>query len=191
MDKDNAVKWLKDRIFPKSKGKGDERGRISLLAVIIVVAAAALILLLTKSPGGTEESRTAETPPGNASEQEYVSRMEQSLETILEKISGAGDVSVRIYIDSTGEKVLAEESKKESESQNGSESSSSETRPVTSSSSSLGGDGEPYVVREKLPYPIGVIVVSEGARDSLVRNEIYEAVKALYGLSANRIKITY
>ena len=72
-----------------------------------------------------------------------------------------------------------------------SESSSSETRPVTSSSSSLGGDGEPYVVREKLPYPIGVIVVSEGARDSLVRNEIYEAVKALYGLSANRIKITY
>ena len=47
------------------------------------------------------------------------------------------------------------------------------------------------MVREKLPYPIGVVVVAEGASDERVRNEIYEAVKALYGLSANRIKVTY
>ena len=46
-------------------------------------------------------------------------------------------------------------------------------------------------MEEKLPYPIGVVVVAEGAKNDNVRNEIYEAVKALYGLAANRIKITY
>ena len=60
-----------------------------------------------------------------------------------------------------------------------------------SSGGSLGGNSSPYVVQEKLPYPIGVVVVAEGAKNDNVRNEIYEAVKALYGLAANRIKITY
>lgn len=42
-----------------------------------------------------------------------------------------------------------------------------------------------------MPAPVGVLVVAEGAKDEKVKYEIYEAVKALFGLSAHRIKVTY
>ena len=116
--------------------------------------------------------------------------VETELTEILSRISGAGQVSVRIYVDSTNEKVLAEDSKKQSEISDGKESVSDQSSPIISSGS-LSGSGSPYVVMERLPCPTGVVVVAEGAKNETVRNEIYEAVKALYGLPANRIRITY
>ena len=52
-------------------------------------------------------------------------------------------------------------------------------------------NGEPYVVEEKTPEITGVLVVASGAADEKVRLEIYDAVKALYGIAAHRIKVTY
>ena len=181
----------------KKDGAKDEKKKVNP-AVIVIIAAAALVLIFAPSPGGGKKAD--EEPKQNETDlffgSEYTAAMENELRDILSRISGAGDVSVRIYIDSTNEKVLAEDSKTQSEiseSENGkTESSSGESQPAFSSGGSLGSSGgEPYVIREKLPYPIGVIVVASGASDKNVRNEIYEAVKALYGLSANRIKVTY
>ncbi len=201
MDKQSFLGMIKEYACAiagnlKKKNK-DEKRRVSPL-IVCIIAAAALLLLFMKPSEIINTDKTAENTETseNIGEQlEYVKMLEGDLKNILEKISGAGNVSVSIYIDSSGEKILAEDEKKESEvsESNGSkkETQSGEYQIITSSGSSLGGSSAPYVVQEKLPYPIGVLVVAEGASDITVRNEIYEAVKALYGLSANRIKVTY
>lgn len=198
MEKETNKKMFTQRIadyFRGLAGGKNEKKRVNPL-VIFAVAAAALVLVFVKPGGSTDSSEKSEPSAGTdfVSEQEYAVRMERELQNILSQISGAGEVSVRIYIDSTNEKVLAKDSKTSSEiseSDSGKkESSTGESKPAAGSGG-IGSGGEPYVVREKLPYPIGVVVVARGASDEKVRNEIYEAVKALYGLSANRIKVTY
>ena len=188
--------------FKENDSPGEKKHMNMIVIWIIIIAI--IVLFCIRSFGSKDVSKTSEaknsynqyqTEAGYKTEQEYVNKMEEDLKGILEKISGAGNVSVRIYIDSTNEKILAADSKKQSETSEDKdgkkESSSSENGPIMSSGGSLGGNASPYVVQEKLPYPIGVVVVAEGAKNENVRNEIYEAVKALYGLAANRIKITY
>ncbi len=194
-NKQTLARWIAD-FFQKFRSRGgDDKNRVNPI-VILAIAAAALTLVFIK-PGAGRDGAEKKEPAASSelvSQDEYVTKTERELRDILSKISGAGEVSVRIYIDSTNEKVLAKDSKTSSEvseSESGKkESSTGESKPA-GASGGLGSGGEPYVVREKLPYPIGVVVVAEGASDERVRNEIYEAVKALYGLSANRIKVTY
>lgn len=112
--------------------------------------------------------------------------MEEDLKGILEKISGAGNVSVRIYIDSTNEKILAADSKKQSE--------TSEDKDGKKESSSIRKRTD-YVVGRK-PWRKRFSICCSGKASlsywcrccrggqlkTIVRNEIYEAVKALYWL---------
>ena len=180
-------------------GKSEKKGISRVVIWLCIIAIVLLFAIRTLGADGGQktkldnENEKHEVMAGNDT---YVSDMESDLKEILEKIEGAGNVSVRIYIDSTTEKILAEDSKSESEvSEKENEKTESNTNEkstvISSSSGGIGGSGSPYVVREKLPYPIGVIVVADGAKNERIRTEMYEAVKALYGLSANRIKITY
>lgn len=208
-EKQSVIKRLKILLGGAGSERRESSGRINK-AVVLVCAAAIVILFGIRIFGGSadqaeDKGRSAIDNETVVTADDHADRMERDLAEILEKIQGAGNVSVRIYIDSTGEKVLAEDSKQESETResggSGSDSgvsgektvsdSNERSTVIASGTGSFGGSGSPYVIREKLPYPIGVIVVAEGARNERVRNEIYEAVKALYGLSANRIKITY
>lgn len=186
---------------PKENQDSDEKKPVNKIVVWSIIIAI-LILFSLSFFGGDDKDDKNKTITSNTNEStlglnnEYVIEMENDLKEILEKIQGSGTVSVRIYIDSTNEKILAENIKQQNDinqdEKGKSESSSSERSMVMSSGSSgYSGSGSPYVVSEKLPYPIGVVVVADGAIDKRVQNEIYEAVKALYGLSANRIKITY
>lgn len=180
----------------KNTDESGEKKRVNPIIVCVIIAAILVLIFFRPSGGAKKEVPSSEPVSGIGSDTEYVKKMEEELKSILEKISGAGSVSVSIYIDSTNEKILAEDSRASSEiTESGDskrETSSKESQPASASGGGFSGSGgEPYVVREKLPYPIGVVVVASGASDSGVRNEIYEAVKALYGLSANRIKVTY
>ncbi len=86
--------------------------------------------------------------------------------------------------------MLARDSKSridEAESE-GERSEESESYVVTGGKSSA---AEPFVIRERAPEISGVLVVAEGAASERIRTEIYEAVKALYGMAAHRIKVTY
>ena len=209
--------FLYNYLFDKSDTKQNSRGsekqeksekseKKTINTIVIWICVGAIIIMFAvhmfsaddnqNTQNGTDDSLRENVSSVMIDGNVYASDMERDLKEILEKINGAGSVSVRIYINSTSEKVLAENTKSESnlsEHENErTESSSSERNAVMSSGSSgLGSSGSPYVVSEKLPYPIGVLVVAEGAKNERVRMEMYEAVKALYGLSANRIKITY
>lgn len=182
----------------KSESQKSEKKTINpfvIWALIIAIAVMFMLRLNLKDDvKNKNEDYDKEYEYSEFDNSEYSKKIESDLKEILEKIDGAGEVSVRVYISGTSEKVLAENKKNEEntverESEK-SENKKSETQAVITSGG-LSSSGTPYVLYEKLPYPTGVVVVAKGARDEKVRYEMYESIKALYGISANRIKIAY
>lgn len=176
---------IKDSELVKT-GAG-ERKRPNMIIVWIIIAA--IVLLAVSGFSDNEKESAMQTEKADGTE-EYVRREEKRLEVILKKINGAGDVSVYISIDNGGEKVLARDfkNKVDENSGEGEHSEENESVVVTSGKSST---AQPYVVEERKPEISGVLVVAEGAASERVRVEIYEAVRAVYGMAAHRIKVTY
>ena len=52
-----------------------------------------------------------------------------------------------------------------------------------------GGTSEPYVVKTLSPEIEGVLVVAEGAGSGIVNRTIVEAVQALFGVEAHKVKV--
>lgn len=175
-------------VLPAEKG---ERRRPNMLIIWLIIAAVVILAVTSFTGSGGEKSKDGAAASPKTAE-EYTKEQEKKLEMTLKKISGAGDVSVYISTGGGGEKVLARDSKSKLSKDSGENSAEkyseeSESQVVTGGSR----NGEPYVVEEKTPEIAGVLVVASGAADEKVRLEIYDAVKALYGIAAHRIKVTY
>ncbi len=52
-----------------------------------------------------------------------------------------------------------------------------------------GQTGEPYVSKELSPQIEGVVVIAEGGADSVVKQNITEAVQALFGIDTHKIRV--
>lgn len=160
--------------------------------VLIVIIILAVVILACSSFFETDDTESKERSNDNYTVEKYAKDQERRLEVILKKINGAGEVSVFISVDNGGEKVLARDNKnKLSEETKDSESSKNEEYESQIVKGGKGSGEEPYVVEERTPEVSGVLVVAEGASSEKVRLEIYDAVKALYGIAPHRIKITY
>ncbi len=176
------------RVFSERGGNGEKKKTNILMAVILAFA----ILLLgfsgcekdgKEEKGGREESFSAN---------EYTNNIEKQLQDILGKISGAGEVSVFIYVYDEGEKVLATDESSKFNAEKEEENNKNEQKEFEEKVVLSGGSAEsPYVIKEKLPTPMGILVVAKGAKNKEVRDEIYDAVKATFGISAHRIKVSY
>jgi len=174
--------------------KRDENSKFifSNKLIIGLVAVAILVMIFT---GKTNTEKSLESVSEN--EEQEVSKSinyqdtEKRLEEILKKIDGAGDVSVMIYYSSMGEKIVASDTRTRSEKAEKGEGvfDLSEDKEHSTVIYGGGGDEKPFVTEEKLPKPGGIIIISEGAKNEKVRYEISEAVRALLGLSPNRIKV--
>ncbi len=122
---------------------------------------------------------------------EYIEQTETRLVDILSDIKGVGNVRVMLSFDSVGEKVLAKDSKNElSEDVDGEKNTSSSQNEEKIFLFGSGTEEKPFIVKECLPVPSGVLVVASGAENESVRLEVYESVKALFGISGHRIKVT-
>lgn len=163
---------------------------------IIIITVAAIIFVAFS--GFTKEEKPGEKNVYNFNESdnslnEYIEDLENRLKDAIKNIKGAGDVSVFITIENGEEKVLATD-RKESVKKNNTSDAEGEKYIESESKVVIGGNNsneKPYVIKEKKPVPAGVLVVAKGAENEKVRSEIYEAVKALFGLSAHRIKVCY
>ena len=97
---------------------------------------------------------------------------EARLSQILQKVNGAGKVSVMItYFGTTGYDLEFEEKKSET---------SSENSVVMEGSS-------PFIKSQFYPEVKGVIIVSEGAGNSEVKKALTDAASAVLGVSSHRI----
>ena len=123
--------------------------------------------------GSSEESDSdVETGlPGTASRQDanrlYELRLEQRIRDVLKKVDGVGEVDVMLTLFSSSEKVLRVDT-------------------VLAGSS---GSGEPVVEKELAPEISGIVISAQGGGNASVQKEISEAMQALFGLPAHKIKV--
>ena len=173
--------------------ESEEQGNRKRHRAVIIMIIAAICLLAFSGSGEKKAGSEVKDSKGTLAElnlAEYTSETEERLKAVLSEISGAGDVKVMVSFDAMNEKILAKNSKNEntSDTEEGKSTASfgSEENIMIYGS---GSEEQPFVLKEKLPVPSGVLVLAAGAADETVRLEIYEAVKALYGISGHRIKV--
>ena len=109
---------------------------------------------------------------------EYVKSVEQKLESQLNRIDGAGKVSVAISVESGMETVLAMTTTTKE---------TSAGREIVSSP--LLVNGKTVVLKEVYPKISGVLIVAEGVGKLAVYNKIQQATLSLLDVKASQIEI--
>lgn len=163
----------------------------------IILAAGALLLLLSVPDlfqKEKEEAVETKAPVQQAEKysEEYAERMEKKLEDMLLGIKGITEAKVVITVKSTMEKVVLQdtvsdtETLQESDGNGGERSSQKQTEEKTVV---LAGD-QPYLTKELTPEIEGVAAVISGAESADIL-AISEAVQALFGVPAHKVKIIH
>lgn len=192
---------LKSEPLKKIKGlKKDQLVILLLFGILLVVIA------IPTEPGKssdtkskqeeTEEAQTGKS--GNETvlpEDTYVRQQEERLKEVLQKVEGVGDVEVMITLQSSSEKVVEKDTPstrqtvEESDSAGGSRTTLEESWTEETIYQEEDGSRIPYVVKELEPKTEGVIVIAEGGGNAEVKQNILEAVQALFPVEAHKIKI--
>ena len=146
--------------------------KIRFLAIIVGIFLLVLIIVINLFFDKTKTVNNSD----NVSQ--YVDYLEQKLETLLNKIDGAGRVSVAISVESGMETVLAEE-RIVKENSNG--------REITSTPILV--NGKTVVLKEKYPEICGVLIVSEGAGNITVYRRLQQATVSLLNVKISQIEI--
>ena len=180
----------------------------------LILFLAGVLLLVVAMPAGKSSSKTekqqkaqreiAQANGIGAEENDYEKTLETRLAQILEGMDGVGNVQVMITFQDQGESVVEKDVTMRQDAGTG--SSGQASTDGTTESSGMGnsgsressestvfaqsdGDETPFVNKEILPKIDGVLIVAEGGADASVRKNISEAVEALFGLDAHKIKI--
>ena len=109
--------------------------------------------------------------------------LQDSLESILEEISGAGQVSV-LLTQSAGEETIYQTDENSSVQDNG-----NSTQRKTVLVSGAGREEIGLIKKVKAPTYLGAVVVCQGADNASVRLAVVEAVRSATGLSSDRISV--
>ena len=123
---------------------------------------------------------------------QYEVYLSRQLEDILSEMDGAGKVQAWVTLAGSSEKVLAQERDyvesllQEADSVGGTRT---EEKNDVNETVFTNNSGEPYVVKTLQPKVEGVLVIAEGAGNSVVKKNISEAVEVLFGIDAHRIKV--
>lgn len=202
---------LKDKILSFT-GQDSEKNLLKKmgpdrLLIMILVGLLLLIIALpsgTLGGGGKEQEKNSNSSTDSEENQKedvsefsaYRREMEEQLEELLSQVEGAGRVKVMVTLASSSEKITLKDEQEtqekvtETDAQGGSRSSISVTGEEESV---LVEDGEgsslPYVTKTTTPQIEGVVVLSSGAEDAGLKNEIIEAVEVLFPVSAHKIKV--
>jgi stage III sporulation protein AG len=146
-----------------------------------------------------EEETVLYTASGTETEEEmlsYAAYLEKELEEVLSSMEGAGRVKVLITLESSKEAVLEKDVVKQraGTTEVDSAGGSRNTTDISQQEETVYTDGQsslktPYVKRIDAPKVQGVLVSAEGGQNTRVVKNITEAIQALFGIEAHKIKI--
>lgn len=173
--------------------------RLGLLAV------AAIILIICSLPQNqlsnlnqAQSMGSSLDTDGDTSLFSYEHELEKRLEQILGGMEGITSVDVMITLSATSEKVLEksiqlEENKQEIEKGSGESLEKSVTSSLSKKNEALltgnTSGSMPYIIKEMSPSIQGVVVAAQGNITQTKIREISEAVQALFGIEAHKIKV--
>ncbi|MCM1226866.1 MAG: hypothetical protein NC320_05490 [Clostridium sp.] len=166
---------MNNKISEFIKGKG------ARIIVILGLAGMALILFSDIFFGNGKTAQKDDSDDIAASGYEsYISECEEKLKNTLEKINGVGKADVMITAVGSGEYVYAQDEKTDSES---SRISRDEKYVIIGNS----GDKKALVKKIDNPEIMGVVVVCEGGESNIVKEKVYNAVSAAFGIPTQKI----
>ena len=125
-----------------------------------------------------ESTSAASVNEGSTTLGEYESYLEEKTADILKQVDGVGDVTVMITLKSGGQKIIEKD-----------QSGSSQTDKTSIYEQDSDGSSAPYVSKELSPEIEGVVVIADGGGNAVTAQNITEAVQALFGVEAHKIKI--
>ena len=166
----------------------------------LILVLAGILILIIALPTDTKEKKQAEEAKENISKENNTmeaskDEIERKLEDILEKIDGAGDVKVMITYQDSGTQVVekdkntSENSLEESDSTGGVRSTKEQQLQESMVYEEADAGNTPFVSKELLPKVEGILIVASGGDNQKVKQNISEAVLALFQVEAHRIKI--
>lgn len=166
----------------------------------LILVLAGILILIIALPTDTKEKKQAEEAKENISKENNTmeaskDEIERKLEDILEKIDGAGDVKVMITYQDSGTQVVekdkntSENSLEESDSTGGVRSTKEQQLQESTVYEEADAGNTPFVSKELLPKVEGILIVASGGDNQKVKQNISEAILALFQVEAHRIKI--
>ena len=143
----------------------------------VVLGLLAIIALLIFMFGYKNQQSTTSTSTDYVAN--YVENLEERLSDVLGKVKGAGNVSVIITVESGMETVLAMKTITK-EDVNG--KIETETTPIIV-------NGKTVVLKELYPKIVGVLIVSDGAKNISVMSKLQQETVSLLNIDINQIEI--
>jgi stage III sporulation protein AG len=159
---------------------------------VLIVVLAGVFLLLLPSGGGSGDSAepASEARQTNAVVSEFsLVEQERRIAYALSQIDGAGEVTVVLTLRSSGQRVLAQDTRSSGRSTGG-DTENTELTESTVIISAGSQQQSPVALKYIYPEYLGALIVAEGADNASVRLELMNAVAGLTGLGADRITVT-
>lgn len=179
--------------FLRKVFEGKEKERKNSLFIVFLVG----ILLISFIPALTKKSDTTNINEpvviDNVTGDSYEQKLEIRLENILSNVSGAGEVDVMVSTSKGSELVIAENI--ESSSNSVSETDANNGNRTTEQLSTkkmpqlLGQNETPLVLTEITPKISGVIIVSEGASNIVVKDSLIRSVATLLEIPTYKVEV--
>lgn len=163
-------KSLRERLGPK---------KLQYIAVFVIAAAILAIYFSSFFSFGGEQ--TAEKKDA-----EIKDDLEARISRTLSKVENAGEVSVVITYESSGELIPGFSTNTSSTENGESTNKSTQSSPITVQSS---GTTSALIVEEKEPEIKGVLVVAEGADNIKVKMDLLNAVTTLFNIPVDKVEI--
>ncbi len=155
----------------------------------IVIAGILGILLIFLSGLFQEKDSGGETDAGpedsSAGVAEYTDALQQELQKLLSKISGAEDASVMITLEKDAEQVYATEEKKSTKTDGETTDDDAQTNYILVKDSN--GSQRALKITEVLPVVQGVVVICRNGDDPQVQQKITDAVTTALHISSARV----
>ena len=126
----------------------------------------------------------------------YASSLDRSLEELLCTLDGVGQVRVMVTLESSGEAVVEKDvsTVREGTTEVDSAGGSRNTTNISDSEQTIyqggqQGSGAPYIKKVLSPRVEGVVVSAQGGGNARTVQNITEAIQALFGIEAHKIKV--
>ena len=176
----------------KKWAKEDKNKKYVLLIAGIVLVGIGFTFWPSNNNGKQTQPTTTIRQAITNEETSYEVAIEKKLMNMLSKMEGVGSVSVMVTINANAEKILAEDTSSSSQ-RTEEKDQAGGTRTTDSVQQTndvvLQNGNTPYIVKEYAPEIRGVLILAEGAGDSMVKNQITEAVSKLLDVPVHKISV--
>lgn len=186
--------WLKRLKEHSNISKKSQLLLILLTGLLLVVIA--IPTKKTQTVQDVDEMVNAKMAVASTDITEYSEYLEGKIAGALEHVSGVGKTEIIITFSSNGQKIVEKDQQSDSqktvEADSAGGTRNSEDRSSERTSvyiQEADGSQTPYISEELLPEIQGVVVIAEGGDNAVVVKNITEAIQALFGLEAHKIKI--